>query len=412
MQVCYRITSRDGVESERTEISRTEIKAPQDEIIYVGPTGEIEPVPITGTIAYLNNGNAWVIRGSSTGKRPITTTGDLDKRVFSLSPDGRKLLFTRKTNTAEDENTFNRLYLIPNVSQDGEPIALVPGDVLYAAWIPSTENTISYSTGEAREAAPGWQAYNDLWRMRIDPQSGEALNVDEIVERSGGGLYGWWGTRFDWSPDGQKLVWVQADSLGLVDLDNNRTGNPLLTFPVFFTRADWSWRATVSWSPDSELLMTTVHGSPVGRELPENSPAFHVAITDMTASFSADVVKNAGIWSAPKYSPLLSDPESEFPQGYLAYLRARDPFNSINGEYDLVVADRDGSNARAIFPKPEEPGIAAQESIFQNQEFVWSPDGRQIAVIYQGNLWIVDAESGVAHQLTLDGGASNPAWAA
>jgi hypothetical protein len=40
----------------------------------------------------------------------------------------------------------------------------------------------------------------------------------------------------------------------------------------------------------------------------------------------------------------------------------------------------------------------------------WSPDARQIALIYQGNLWVVDAESQVAHQLTLDGGASHPVW--
>ncbi|MBC7811870.1 MAG: DPP IV N-terminal domain-containing protein, partial [Burkholderiales bacterium] len=40
----------------------------------------------------------------------------------------------------------------------------------------------------------------------------------------------------------------------------------------------------------------------------------------------------------------------------------------------------------------------------------WSPDGQQIAFIYQGNLWIIDIGSEVAHQLTLDGGASRPVW--
>ena len=122
------------------------------------------------------------------------------------------------------------------------------------------------------------------------------------------------------------------------------------------------------------------------------------------------MLKDAGIWAAPQYSPFINTPDSEFPQGYLAFLRARDAYNSINGEYDLVIADRDGSNARIIFPKPGQPGLTAQQSIFQNQEFTWSPDGRQIAFTYQGNLWIIDVESEVAHQLTLDGGASNPVW--
>ncbi|MEO8612072.1 MAG: G5 domain-containing protein [Chloroflexota bacterium] len=412
LETCYRRTLRDGVESDRAKVSETEIVAPQDEIISVGPTGEVEPVPITGTIAYINNGNAWVMRGSSTAKRLLTTSSDLDSRssTFSLSSDGRQLLFARKTTSAQGDNSFNQLWLISDVSQDKEPIALIPGDVLYADWIPGQENTICYSTGEATQAAPGWQAYNDLWQMRLDPATGGSLSVKAIVERSLGGLYGWWGTRFQWSPDGTKLAWAQADSVGLVDLTTGKLSAPLLTYPIFRTVADWSWRATISWSPDNDLFATTLHGAPVGRELPENSPAFNVAVADSTGSFNASIVNNAGIWSAPKYSPLLSTPDSEYPQGYIAYLRARDPFNSINGEYDLVVADRDGSNARAIFPKTGQPGLTGQQSIFQNQEFTWSPDGREIAFIYQGNLWVIDVESEVAHQLTLDSGASNPVW--
>lgn len=410
LQICYRVTSKDGVPSERVEISRTETLAPKDEIISVGPSGEIEPVPVTGTLAYVSNGNAWVIRGSSTTKRPLTTTGDLDKRVFSLSPDGRQLLFTRKVANADGGSSFNQLWLLANVQQDSAPVSLVPGDVLYADWVPNAENTISYSTGEASKAAPGWRAFNDLWRMRIDSQTGEALNVQQILEDPPGGPYSWWGTRYQWSPDGQKLAWVQADAFGLVDLGAGKLNNPLLNYALFLTRADWSWRATVSWSPDSTTLITTVHGPPVGREMPENSPAFDVAVADEKGSLRASIIKNVGIWAAPQYSPFISQPDDEFPRGYLAYLRARDPFNSINGEYDLIVADRDGSNSRRIFPQESESGIKAGESVYQNQEFVWSPDGRQIALIYKGNLWIVDVESAVAHQLTLDGGASNPVW--
>lgn len=411
LQVCYRITVSDGVESERVEISRTELVTSQDEIISVGPSGEVEPVSINGTLAYINNGNAWVIRGSSTSKRILTTGSDLDKRVFTLSADGLRLLFTREAVATASDSTFNQLWLLANVTQESEPIALIPGDVLVADWVPGQSDTISYSTGEARDTAPGWQAYNDFWQMRIDPATGASLSVNQIVERSLGGFYGWWGTRFQWSPDGQKLVWVRADSVGLVNLDNGSLGDPLLTYSVFGTGlADWSWRATVSWSPDSNLFATTVHGPPVGREAPENSPAFDVAVADALGTFNVPIVSGTGIWAAPQYSPFRSTSESEFPQGSLAYLRARDSFNSINGEYDLVVADRDGSNPRVIFPEPGQPGLTAQQSIFQNQEFVWSPDGTQIAFIYQGNLWVVEVESKVAHQLTLDGGASNPVW--
>src|SRR5262249_17499407 len=207
--------------------------APQDEIISVGPTGEVEPVPITGTLTYINNGNVWTIRGSSTAKRLLTTTSDVDSRhsTFSVSPDGRQLLFARKSTPAQGDSSFNQLWLIADISQDKEPVKLIPGDVLYADWIPAKDNTICYSTGQATDTDPGWQAYNDLWEMRIDPSTGGSLNVKAIVERSLGGLYGWWGTRFQWSPDGQKLVWVQADAVGLVDLDSGKLSDPLLTYP-------------------------------------------------------------------------------------------------------------------------------------------------------------------------------------
>jgi hypothetical protein len=194
--------------------------------------------------------------------------------------------------------------------------------------------------------------------------------------------------------------------MGLVNLETDEF-TPLLQFPVFETRADWSWRANISWSPDAAMLLTTVHGAPVGSEAPQFSPAFNVAVTDTAGSFQAEIFKNAGIWASPQYSPLITQPDSEFPTGAMAYLQARDITNSINSqaEYDLFVADRDGSNARKLFPEAGQPGLSAP------QDLAWSPDGGQIAFIYQGNLWVIDVTSGVANQLTLDGGATKPVWA-
>jgi resuscitation-promoting factor RpfB len=221
---------------------------------------------------------------------------------------------------------------------------------------------------------------------------------------------------FSGRPTGANLHGAQADRLGIIDMSSSQSDadtsvfeNSLLKYPVLKPVSDWSWRATISWSPDSTLLATTIHGGPVGSENPESSPAFDVTVVDADRErgLNASVIRNSGIWSAPQFSPFLSQSTSEFPQGYIAYLKAQDPFNTINGEYDLIVTDRDGSNARNIFPSE---GITAGQSVFQEQEFAWSPDGRQIAFIYQGNLWIVDVESSVATKLTLDGRASNPIW--
>jgi hypothetical protein len=403
-RVCYRVTIRDGVRSNPVQISSVSLVEPQNSVVYFGPSGELDPVTIEGALAYISHNNVWQIRGSSTdGKRQLTNTNDVDVRGFSVTADGREMIFTRRTRG--EPAIFNRLWMIPDVISRPEPIALIPENVLLAEWVPGVDDTISYSTGEAVTEAPGFRAYNDLFAMQINPQNGEALDVRQLVQPSSAFLYAWYPTTFTWSPDGSALACVLADSVGLVDI---QTGScrPLLTFRAFETRGAWSWRSTVSFSPDGNLLLTTVHGQPIGAEPPGTSPAFHVAIADMSGSYSANVVENAGIWSMPRYSPVVTDPNTGEQRAYIAYLRARDLSNSINdsAQYDLVIADRDGSNATAIFPTTGQSGLNA------NAALTWSPVGTHMAFIYQGNVWIVDVTSRVAHQLTLDGGASTIVW--
>ena len=407
-EVCYRTIIEDEVPQESVRVGQpTIIQEPQPEVIYVGLENELEPISIVGTLAYINNNNAWVIQGNTTTKKPLTTASDLDSLVFSLSDNGERLLYT--TSVTNDEGTFlNQLWTI-ETSGNQAPLQLAPTDVLYADWVPQQDNLISYSTAETQSIAPFWKALNNLWLMEIEPASGQALNIEELVSESTGGLNGWWGTHFDWSPDGEFLAWSRADSIGLVDIETGEL-EPILNYALFNTSQPWSWRADISWSWDSNLILTTVHGQPLGSERPENSPVFNVAVTDLSGSFLATVVDSAGMWSAPKYSPQTNATSSEFPQGYLAYLRAREPYKSISGEYDLVLADRDGSNQRVVFPEATQPGIKTSDFGLTAQDFTWSPDGRQIALIYQSNLWVVDVETGVSHQLTFDSGASNPVW--
>lgn len=408
-EVCYRIIIEDGQRRDKVRTgSPTIIVAAQDQITYIGVDIVGEPVAIKGTLAYINNGNAWVINGNSTNKRPLTTTSDLDSFVLSLSADGKYIIYT--TESKEDDTFINQLWLIPT-SLESEPVKLPPTDILYADWIPGRKDTLAYSSAEPRQINPFWDALNNLWVMEIDTRSGDAINIKNLIQESAGGLYGWWGTVFEWSPDGQKLAWVRADSVGITNLEGNPNNyEPLIEYAVFNTSQPWSWRASVSWSPDGELLATTIHGLPLGNEPPERSPVFDVFITDLNQTTTASIQNAAGMWSAPKFSPFVNDGKTTYPRAYIAYLQAREPYNSIKGEYDLVVADRDGSNAKSLFPKPEQPGIISSDFGLTPTDFVWNPDGTQIALIYQGNVWVVDVESGVSHQLTFDGGASNPVW--
>jgi resuscitation-promoting factor RpfB len=404
-RICYRITYQDGVQTNRIVIGQPEVVIePIDEIRVVGIRQEVEPIPITGTLAYINNNNAWVIQRSSVDKRRVTASTDLDSLVFNMSPDGRYLLFTRKP--SDTESFVNELWLIDLVANT-DPVRLMPTDVLYAEWLANAENTISYSTSEAQEMFPGWDALNNVWVARIDPNSGDTFAPQLVVPESAGGLYGWWGTVFKWAPDGSRLAWTQAEGMGIFGDEGEQI--TLSQYASFRNLQNWSWRANISWSWDGSLLATTVHGAPLGTEPPDRSPVFNVVVASADGSFVTTVVEGAGMWTAPTFSPQLQTP-SAYPLGYLAYLKARDPNNSVSGEYDLVVADRDGSNPRSIFPAADQPGITWTDFGVVPQDYVWSPDGRQIAVVYQGNIWIVDISSGAAYQMTFDGGSEHPTW--
>lgn len=397
---CFTVQYRDGIRGEPVASSSpTVLTAPVDEIIYTGPTTMLEAVVIRGTLAYVSGGNAWVMRGSSDTRHPVTNTNDIDPtRAFSLSADGRRLLFTR--NTAPAGSFGNQLSVTLDVhAAQPQTIDLDRTNVLWADWVPGRENTISFSRAEARPTSPGWGAFNDLWLMTIDADSGVPVRIEPVIEESPGrgGPFSWWGRNYAWSPDGSTLAWVHADAVGTVNLETGSLNTPIVTFREFAPRSDWSWRTTISWSPDSRLMLGVVHGPPIGSEAPERSAVFNIGVFAADGSFQATMVEQSGIWAYPKFSPV---------PGGIAYLKAREPLASVpdTAEYDLYVADVDGSNARRIYPPNEDDRGITQ------RDFTWSPDGNQIALIAQGNLWVVDIRSGLAEQVTLDGTASHPVW--
>jgi hypothetical protein len=73
--------------------------------------------------------------------------------------------------------------------------------------------------------------------------------------------------------------------------------------------------------------------------------------------------------------------------------------------------DRDGSNPQVLFPPEGNPGITPQRDWG-----AWSPDplpdsgNYAIALVYQGNLWLVDAVAGQAQQVTGDGLTTRVIW--
>lgn len=156
-EIDYQVTFEDGVEVSRREMGRRVLTAPVDELLMIGTQGTVAPVEITGTLAYIGNGNAWIVRGSTAERRPLTTEGDLDGRVFDLTPDGKYLLYSRAS--AEGLNT---LWIVDTVPFNAESRRVPIDNALYAQWAPDGSAQIGYTTAERTEGAPGWKAYNDL----------------------------------------------------------------------------------------------------------------------------------------------------------------------------------------------------------------------------------------------------------
>lgn len=396
-EVTYRAVLENSEEISRSIVKIVTLKESVPEIVMVGAQASFAPLPIPGKIAYLAGGNAWLIDTVTSNRTPIVTSGDLDGRIFFLSPNGNYLVFTRKsTKPAEEE--INTLWAVR--TNGGKPFNTgILNVVHYAQWIPGT-NSIAYSTVEPRSAAPGWQANNDLQRYSITTGAHA-----KILDASSGGVYGWWGSVYSFSPDG-RLAYARPDGIGLVDIDGKYI-KPLLDITPYNTRSDWAWLPSLAWGADGSTLFYTYHAPPPSLINEEDSPFFGISALSFANNAGVEIVQNTGMFAYPVASRLQTGGGEKRYQ--IAYLQAIFPEQSETSRYRLVVMDRDGSNRRTLFPANDAPG-------FQPQIPVWAPapiegqSGDFIAVIYQGNLWLVDSGSGQAYQVTGDGLVTRIDW--
>jgi len=135
-ELTYRVTFEDSVQVSRQLIQEVTTLEPRTEVILIGARAEIKPVPITGTVAYIADRNAWVMIENSADRHRRTFSGDLDGRVFAASPGGTHLLFTRSTTETGASAPINTLWLIEAATSEAEPIRLMAENVLWAEWEP------------------------------------------------------------------------------------------------------------------------------------------------------------------------------------------------------------------------------------------------------------------------------------
>lgn len=384
----YRVTLEDGVETERTLMQEAITKPPQDEIRLVGTRPSVQTVTITGTLGYLTGQDAWVLRGSNRTPRRITALGDLDGRVFVLSPDATKLLYTRAVTEPEH---INELWMARTTEASPNPIPLNVSDLLWAGW-DAEGKRIAWTTAEPAEEAPGWRGLNDLWTASLTAQN-TLVSRRKILGVEARGGYDWWGTRYAWSPTGDVLAYARPDSVGVVDLRTAKR-RPLLTFPAYRTYSSWAWSPEVSWSPDGNIIATVIHGpAPTGGD-PEESPVFDVWAIAATGAYSAELASEVGMWSMPQFAP---DGET------LLFGRATVPYQSEISPYTLWTIDRDGSGQTSIYKPTESVGI-------ELPAWRWSPDGQSVAFIQLGSIVRLTLADGTIVPLVDDGGITQLDW--
>lgn len=399
-EITYRQILEDKVEVTKTVVKTVVLKEALPEIVMVGAQASFVPLNIPGTLAYLAGGNAWIMEGSTANRRVIVSTGDLDGRIFTLSPNGEYLVFTRKSSKPADQE-INSLWAVRTRNLDPKLISLQAKNVVhFAAWIPGT-NSVAYSTVEPRSTAPGWQANNDLYRVSLT----NAGSPRRLISAGSGGVYGWWGMSFAFAPDG-KLAYARPDGIGLVDQDGGYL-KPLLGITPLNTHSDWAWIPPLVWGADGNSLYFVSHAPAPAPISSEESPYFDLSALSFSNEASATLVDSVGMFSYPSISPIeYVGREASF---QVAYLQSIFIDQSDTSRYRLVVMDRDGSNSRALFPPTDKNGLEPQTP-------AWAPapvDGETggfLAVTYQGNLWLVDSGSGSTYQVTGDGLITRLDW--
>ncbi|MCL5428957.1 MAG: G5 domain-containing protein [Chloroflexi bacterium] len=380
-EVHYRLLYEDGQLVSRTEIDSAILVQPVEEIIMLGAQSPFSSVPIVGRLAFLSAGNAWVLEGTSGARRAVATTGDLDGRIFEVSPDGRWLLFSRAGRTGSD---INELWVASLGEGEQTLIDLHVSNVIhYAGWVQDTEYQIAFSTVEPVLSPPGWQANNDLQVVSLS-SDGEVDRPQAVLSSREDGFYAWWGTDYVWSPSGDRLAFSRPDAVGIVDLDTDSLD---VWYPLtaYQTGSDWAWIPGISWLDDATFYYVRYSLNP---------PAFSLVLASQNDE--EEIAADVGMFAAPAAEP---------DGGQVAYLRAFTPPQSDISTYELMVAAPSGVST-PLFPPEGAAGL-------QPQRVAWSPSaetGPLIAFVYEGNLWVVNVLTSEAQQLTGDGLVSAISW--
>lgn len=205
-----------------------------------------QAAPVVFTLAYVSNGDVWIIKGNNAPVQ-LTQVGDvIDVR---LSDDGERVVYERE----QQPNYTSRWEAID--ADGGSPMPLLDQadlDNLYPldgaehfriylfAFIPGTYEALF--TTRAVFIGPGLATNDDLYRL--DTYTGQ---ITTVIPRGDGG-------DFVLSPDGAILAISTPTGIGLANIDGSNLQHDLITFTPVITYSEYMYSPPPVWLPDSSAF--------------------------------------------------------------------------------------------------------------------------------------------------------------
>ena len=339
----------------------------------------------------------------------------------------------------------------PALSPDGKTICFSYKGNLWT--VPSAGGLATRLTvHDGFDGRPRWSP-DGQWIAFVTNRTG---NQDIFIIPSDGGsprqvtYYGRGNIIADWSPDGQKLLFFSArdtdsflyEAFTTPNAQTNLFTVDLHSLAVRRLTSDYQPITDGAFSPNGKLLAYRRSGQPTWRPWYRGSQAASVVVKDL----GANTVKTVLISNAQQFFPLFSgDGKSLFvttlyggsntpnlwrvpiaggdPKQITKYTTdaVRSPQIARNGSLltylyngDIYTVKADGSNARRvnILVRTDEKVNSRQREVLTNGAVtLLSPDGKQIALILKGALWVMPSTGGEAKRLTIqDGNYDDIAW--
>ncbi len=337
-------------------------------------------------VAFFMEDAIWVIPVSPETGRPTGPEKKLlDGRYrfqnpVSWSPDSKRIVFTRM-----DEKNMGDIWVLSIENGALTQITDSPDPEMLPSWSPDGK-TITYVKGSetwavAVDGGPprkfldsqGWVLWAPHGQYFVLLTPGHKLNLFRLADQrlfaieppKGVGQF------ISWSPDGQKLFFYRSSydysvKLRAVSVTGGPTfelGRNLKLSPYFH-----------HWSPDSLRIIIA------GLDYP-------LWMIPLAGGEAVPIEKDGPAKVGPTLPSLSPD-----------YKKLLFSVDRDDGKEDLFVAPFSLEEARTIGPAVEIlKGWDRNRALWQ---YSWSSDGKRIAVIHRGDIWILPAQKGMPVQIT------------